>query len=197
MDNEQRITISRREALKYAATIMGGTIIGAEAFLTGCTAKNNRSEFLSEADVQLLDEIGETILPESSHSPGAKAAQIGAFMNVMVADCYSERDQNIFLSGLDEIRCAANEKYGNEFLNISPAERLELLSEYDRLARQNTDEVPHFFAMMKQLTILGYFTSQPGVTQAMRYDPVPGGYNGCVEYKPGDKAWYGPLSSIG
>jgi hypothetical protein len=42
---------------------------------------------------------------------------------------------------------------------------------------------------MKQLTMLGYFTSEVGSTQALRYVPVPGKYEGCIPYKKGDRAW--------
>jgi len=47
----------------------------------------------------------------------------------------------------------------------------------------------HYFTMMKQLTLLGYFTSKPGATEALRYVPVPGRYEGCIPYTKGEKAW--------
>jgi hypothetical protein len=47
----------------------------------------------------------------------------------------------------------------------------------------------HYFRMMKELTLLGYFTSEIGSTQARRYVPVPGRYEGCIPYKKGDKAF--------
>jgi Gluconate 2-dehydrogenase subunit 3 len=195
--NPDQYNINRREALKYVTSVLGGTFIGAELFLSGCTSNNNRPEFLSQEDVQFLDEVGETILPESNRSPGAKAAHIGSFMKTMVMDCYSEEEQKIFKSGIEEIRRTAFEKYGKEFMKVSSRDRFDLLLEFDRIVKQGNNEMPHFFEMMRQLTVLGYFTSEVGVTQAMRYDPVPGSYNGCAEYKKGDKAWYGPLSSIG
>lgn len=198
MNTDQSNTINRRDALRYTAVMLGGSVIGADAFLTGCASKNEGSTIFSEGDLMLLDEIGETILPESSRSPGAKAAQIGAFMKTMIVDCYSESEQKIFISGIEEVRREAKERYHQDFLTLASAERFEILSEFDKVSRERNDkEQPHFFKLMKQLTILGYFTSEIGVTQAMRYDPAPGSYDGCVKYTDGDKAWYGPLSSIG
>ena len=55
--------------------------------------------------------------------------------------------------------------------------------------KRDPQDDPHYFAMMKQLTLLGYFTSKPGATQALRYVAVPGHYEGCIPYKKGDKAW--------
>jgi len=51
------------------------------------------------------------------------------------------------------------------------------------------DAPNHYFRMIKELTLLGYFTSEVGCTQALRYLPVPGKYDGDYAYKPGDKAW--------
>ena len=53
-----------------------------------------------------------------------------------------------------------------------------------------TEKPPaHYFRMMKELTLLGYFTSEIGMTQALRYVEAPGRYDPCVPYKPGEKAW--------
>ncbi|WP_353483549.1 gluconate 2-dehydrogenase subunit 3 family protein [Haliscomenobacter sp.] len=190
--------MERRDAIKYTASILGISILGAETFLAGCTNAGDKASFFSTKEIRLLDEIGETILPETDRSPGAKAAQIGAFISSYVGDCYSAEEQEIFKLGLQNIQQIAQEKYGQDFLNTSPADRLTLLTELDKTAKAHGDAPPvHYFAMMKQLAILGYFSSKPGVTQAMRYNPVPGGYDGCVEYQEGDRAWYGALSSIG
>ena len=43
--------------------------------------------------------------------------------------------------------------------------------------------------MIKQLTLWGYFSSEIGATQALRYVAIPGKYEGCIPYKKGDKAW--------
>jgi hypothetical protein len=49
--------------------------------------------------------------------------------------------------------------------------------------------VPHYFTLMKQLTLLGFFTSEPGSTRVLRYRPVPGKYKGCVPYRKGETSW--------
>ncbi len=72
-------------------------------------------------DEALLDEIGETILPTTPDSPGAKDANIGKFMKVYVSDCYTEEDQQIFKEGFAKINEAADKKYNKEFHEIFPA----------------------------------------------------------------------------
>jgi len=182
--------MDRRKALSITTTIIGGTIIGSEMFLSGCSVEENLSKLFTDKDLSLLDEIGETILPESDRSPGAKSAQIGTFMQKMVIDFYKPEEAKIFKSGLRKITEASELEYGENFLTITPAQRQDLLTEFDRIARSDAEnETPHFFAMMKQLTIWGYFSSEVGATQALRYNPIPGRYDGCIPYHPGDPAW--------
>jgi hypothetical protein len=183
--------MQRREALQLTATILGGTIFGSEVFLSGRPFAANRRQSFSEDDERLLDEIAETILPESDTSPGAKAAHIGEFMTTIVTDCYDETEAEIFIAGLQAVRDASQARYSQSFIELSSQQRHGLLTEYDRIASNTTDDDDiHFFTMMKQLTIWGYFTSEPGATKALRYNPVPGRYDGCIAYRLGDRAWF-------
>ncbi|MDH3699245.1 MAG: gluconate 2-dehydrogenase subunit 3 family protein [Flavobacteriaceae bacterium] len=182
--------MKRRQALKLTSIAVGGSIVGAELFLAGCKNNTLDSVLFSEEVLALLDEIGETILPETERSPGAKAAKIGLFMQQMVTDCYAEEEQQIFMKGIHTLNNTSIDKYSRGFLELNSKEKLDLLLRYDEEAKKRgAEEAPHFFTLMKQLTILGYFTSEPGATQALRYIPTPGKFVGCLPYKKGDRAW--------
>ncbi|MEH6681481.1 MAG: gluconate 2-dehydrogenase subunit 3 family protein [Sediminicola sp.] len=182
--------MDRRQALKLTSGLVMGTVIGAELFLAGCSSNTKATGMFSESDILFLDEVGETILPETADSPGAKAAKIGRFMETIVTDCYNEREQSLFKEGIQKLESFAQRRYSQDFMELSGAERHTLLVEVDKQASEITDnENPHYFTMIKQLTIWGYFTSRPGVTQALRYNPVPGEFKGCVPYVAGEKAW--------
>jgi hypothetical protein len=56
-------------------------------------------------------------------------------------------------------------------------------------ATQMSDPPTKYFRMMKELALLGYFTSEVGATQALRYVESPGRYDPCVPYKAGDRDW--------
>lgn len=196
--------MNRRDALTRVALIMGGAVIGGDYFLTSCsspeskeekktTAKKQDKPLLSQDQVAYLNEVGETILP-TTKTPGAKAADVGSFMAVMVKDCYKPADQQIFLKGLQQLEQASQQKNGKGFLELDAAQRTALLTALDAEQKQysqtKTLEAPnHYFRMIKELTLLGYFTSEVGSTKALRYLPVPGKYDGCVPYKKGDRAW--------
>jgi hypothetical protein len=79
-------------------------------------------------------------------------------------------------------------------MEASPEERHQLLVELDAeqkafQEKKKAEELPHYFRLMKELTLWGFFTSEVGATKALRYVAVPGKYEGCVDYKKGDKAW--------
>ncbi|MBD0289474.1 MAG: gluconate 2-dehydrogenase subunit 3 family protein [Flavisolibacter sp.] len=184
--------MDRREAVKYISLLLGGTIVGGNAFLTGCTNGGKRLSFSTD-DIAYLDEIAETILP-TTKTPGAKAAKVGQFMTVMVNDCYEEKDQKNFHEGMDKINDLSKDKYGSAFMKINPQQRHDLLVQLDKeqkdyMKNKKEEESSHYFRMMKELTLLGYFTSEIGCTQARRYVPVPGRFEGCIPYKKGEKAF--------
>lgn len=182
--------MERRKALFLTTGILGSALIGSELFLSGCARKKETAELLSASDVVFLDEVGEVILPETDRSPGAKAARIGLFMKIIVTDCYDEKEQDIFKKGIAELNRMSKSEYGNDFMELDAIQKHGFLAKLDKDVRERgTTNDPHFFQMMKELTIWGYFTSEPGVTKALRYNPTPGGFKGCIPYVKGDKAW--------
>jgi hypothetical protein len=183
------MNMNRRDALKSVVLMMGGTMVGATAILTGC-APDKQIEGLdfSPEDIAFLDEIGDTIIPETD-TPGAKAAGIGTFMVMMVKDTYDENQQKTFVDGLNMIRKDFKDSKGVEFEKASAEDRLAYLNGMYEQYKSSENREPQIIAMLKDLTVLGYFTSEIGATQALNYVEVPGRYDGCIDLKPGDRAY--------
>lgn len=219
-------TIDRREAIRRVTLMLGGvTLVGGSSLLTACERLRDRGTAravrFTDADIALLDEIAETILPATS-TPGAKAAQTGAFMALMVTDAYDPRDQRVFREGLRAVDEASRGMHGVSFMEATPAQRLAVLEPLDREqhaeseARREEDRLKgltylsderaqaapvveaataderapaHYFRMMKELALLGYFTSEIGCTQAQRYIESPGRFDPCAPYTPGETSW--------
>ena len=186
--------MNRREALSTTAVLLGGTIVGAGTFLSGCKTAPKKDGLFGIDDISFLDEVGETILPATASSPGAKEVKIGEFMKSIVNDCYTELEQKIFMEGIIKLNDACQKKYSDDFMDVSASEKHDLLIAIDAEAKEFRKNKPkelsdHYFTMMKQLTIWGYFSSEPGATKALRYVAVPGHYKGCIPYKNGDRAW--------
>nr|WP_317235171.1 gluconate 2-dehydrogenase subunit 3 family protein [Niabella ginsengisoli] len=103
--------MNRREALTRVSVLLGGTIIGAEVFLSGCKNAAADKSLFAAKDVALLDEVAETIIPPTPDSGGGKVALVGEFMNTMVTDCYNKEEQKVFLDGIKQLNASCNEKY--------------------------------------------------------------------------------------
>ncbi|HEY5463925.1 MAG TPA: gluconate 2-dehydrogenase subunit 3 family protein [Hanamia sp.] len=208
--------MKRRRFLSSVAIILPAAMVSTEVFFSSCRSDVKEEEYFSEENIKLLDEIGETILPASSTSPGAKAARIGEFMKVYVTDCYTTEEQNIFWRGITWIKKKSKNKFGKEFIKLTTSQKQEILKAAEnepqeaaknektsiagsgdavQTGKEQRDknpingDTPHFYSMIKGLTLFGYFTSEPGATKALRYIQTPGSYRGEVPYKTGDKAW--------
>ena len=225
-----------------SALLGGVALVGGTTLLTACE-KGRRAvadgasvgTFTAE-DIAFLDEVADTILPETK-TPGAKAAKTGAFMALMVTDTYDERDQKVFRDGMRTLdEGMPDDAQATASCRRRPQQRLALLEKLDREQKTHTDardaraarrpaspggaaagagpsasarpaakgalgaeagaaaaitaDTPtHYFRMMKELALLGYFTSEIGCTQALRYVESPGRFDPCVPYTPGEKAW--------
>lgn len=181
--------MERRELLKAIAAATGAAMIGMPAFVLGQSPVPPGDTGFSADEVALLDEIAETILPRT-HTPGAKDAGVGPFMARFVSDCYSPEDQDRFRAGLADLI----QRAGGRFMAMTPEARTGLLRTLDTearvLASAAADGRPsHYFTMIKQLVLFGFFTSEVGGTRVLRYEAVPGRYDGDVAYEPGTPAW--------
>ncbi len=204
LDTEMKSLIDRREAIKRVSALLGGAaLIGGSALWTGCAPRDAATvadstgavaftPFTAE-EIAFLDEVADTILPETK-TPGAKAAKTGAFMAVMVTDAYEPKDQQIFRDGMKELEDASQATNRTSFMASTPAQRLSLLEGLDKEQKSYMDsrkgnQPAHYFRMMKELTLLGYFTSEIGVTQAQRYIESPGRFDPCLPYTKGETSW--------
>jgi len=185
--------MDRREAVQYISLLLGGTMVGGSVFLSGCKSNSGKQMNFTDEDIAYLNEISDTILPDTS-TPGAKAAMVGQFITVMINDCYEEKDQKIFHEGMDKLNDLSRNTYDNSFMKINAQQRHDLLVQLDKeqkdyMKNKKKEEPSHYFRMMKELTLLGYFTSEIGSTKARRYLETPGKFDGCIPYKKGDKAF--------
>lgn len=216
MSEQHSNTISRRDAIRSVTALLGGAAIAGsdhvlafsfdDAVLSRTMAQGAGT--FTAADVALLDEIAETILPETS-TPGAKAAKTGAFMALMVADAYTEIQREVFVDGMRQVNAASMRAHGIDFMTASAAQRLAVVEALDReqkaamdarlpepvnrapAAKAAPDQPAHYFRMMKELALLGFFTSEVGCTKALRYIESPGRYDPCAPHAPGDRSWAG------
>lgn len=182
--------MDRREALTLTTSLLGVTLIGSQVFLGACSTPVKGAPKLAGEDIPLLNALADGILPDSERSPGAGKAGVGQFIKAIVSDCYSVEEETRFVEGLRSLEAELQNTYGKAFTDLDAADRLAVLTRYDADARRQeaAGDTP-FYSMLLQLTLWGYFISEPGATQALRYIQTPGRFEGCVPYTKGDKAW--------
>ena len=98
------------------------------------------------------------------------------------------------ISGISKTSRKLQKEFKKGFAELSAEEKLQFVNNYDKEAKEyqsnkKEDDANHFFTMLKQLTLTGFFTSEVGMKQALRYVKIPGKFDGNYPYKKGDKAW--------
>lgn len=231
--------ITRREALRRAAWLLGGAISAPTlaGVLAGCGGDRTGGgrKVLSGAQLAVVAAIAEHIIPETD-TPGAKAVHVDRFIDEMLAAYYPEEERALFLSGLADMDERARQAHGSRFLDCTPEQQLDLLLQLDRESfaprpawparpaaapagpdvrerieggesplppeaqadtihwihgesrGQSSPALP-FFRTMKELTVVGYYTSEVGATVELRHEPVPGRYEGCVPFARIGRTW--------
>lgn len=188
--------LSRREALARVGLLMGGVLSApAISLLNGCQPQKEE-ETLTEGQAfksdqaKLISTICGVIIPATS-TPGAIEAGVPAFVTRSISDCYPQEDIDKFKTGLAGIEEEAEKSFKNNFVALEERDQLALLTRLEKEGRDASEKMPVHFSlhMLKELTLVGYFTSEIGATQALRYDPIPGGYNGCADLEPNQKSW--------
>ncbi len=187
--------MNRRELLKNISLLTGASVLGADFFLSGCQKADDGAAVVglfNKNEIALLDEIADTIIPRTN-TPGAKDAQVGLFMANFVSDCYEEKEQAIIKAGMATLENASQTQFKKGFLKITPQQRQALLQKAAAAAKaaneKQIDDAPTpYFTLFQQLALMGYFTSEPGFTEVLRFEIVPGKYEGCIDYK-GETAW--------
>ncbi len=196
--------MDRRELLHRASLLMGGAISASAAtgILAGCVATpwmdgptpmGATGNFLTPLEMATTTAMADQIIPKTD-TPGALDVGVPAFIDRMLASYYQQREHDIVRAGLTKVNADSQALRGVSFPQLTSDEQIALMKRYDReqydYTRANANmqppPPPHFFRLVKELTILGFCTSEPGATKLMYYNQSPGPYRGDL-----------PLSEVG
>lgn len=163
--------MQRREALKKTALLIGSIAIAPELLARALSDPAPTLARMPADRLALLAEMADTILPDTD-TPGAKAAKVQDYIAVIVEDCFPPEQKPIFWNGLEnaEKQCVALNR--KSFVDCSAAER----TAFFKILEAEQKDGDSFWRQLKGLTINGYFSSEIGATQALKYDPIPGGW---------------------
>lgn len=190
--------MDRREALKNFTLLMSAGFSITTLGITGCKpgSEQEKETAFNEEHENMLAEIADTIIPDTD-TPGAKKAGVGAFIVMMVSDCYPGSTKKVVINGINEIQERSKSEYKKSFISLSLGDRESLLKKMEEEVKDKNEvsedeskgASARFFKLVRELTLFGYFTSEIGATQALNYVAVPGKYEECTVLEKGQKAW--------
>ncbi|MBP7140746.1 MAG: gluconate 2-dehydrogenase subunit 3 family protein [Opitutaceae bacterium] len=179
--------LTRRAALRRAAFLLG------VAFSPSLVARvlraqeegfpgPEKSQGLSPQALETVSAVAERIIPRTD-TPGAIDVGVPAFINLMCVGYLTADEHNLILNGVDDLEKRSVSSHGRSFSKLGAAEQDTLLQ---AIAREPQGKPSRFFRQLRELTILGYFTSEEVGKNVLHYNPVPGGFDACI-----------PVSEIG
>ena len=158
--------MERRTVLKLVAA---GVLPGSNDLVQLAVAQDRyKPEFFSVSDFDLLDALTEVILPSDDHSPGARTAMVARYIDVTVSDA-SGAVQHRWRAGLKAVSALAENRFERGFDECSPAQQDQVVAEMSRNEAGPRSEIERFFALVKEATIDGYYTSQVGIHEDLGY----------------------------
>lgn len=195
--------MDRREALLRVAGLMGGTLSASSllAIRTGLAAVNglpagnseaagssvtSEPSMLSASQRELVSGVVDVMIPRTA-TPGALDVGVPRFIELMLKDVYTQADRERYLAGMADFDAAASSAHGQTFVALELSQRIALVQKFhdtamaeERRRSAQADLQRPFILMTKELTLLGFFTSEVGATQVLQYAAVPGSYHGCL-----------------
>ncbi len=188
--------MNRRKAISRIAAIGLGAAMTGAAYKWWSLSKKPELDYLRQ-NTALLAALSGTIIP-SGDTPGANEARVAPFIIRMVADCTPRKEQNTFISGLRDVQAHCRHAFGKPYEACNPTDQTATLAHFEEKGRpyhglagkvESRLTGRSFFTILKDYTVYGYCTSEPGATKGLAYLYIPGSYNGCTSLQPGQKSW--------
>ncbi len=194
MNRRELLRVLGASALLPALPDRSAERLGAAGRRVHARARSRGLQVLDPHQSETVATIAELIIP-TTDTPGARAAQVHRFIDLLLAEWVTDDERASFLKGLADVDARARTAFGVDFLAATDAQRGTILTQLDAEAQPQRgaerDRQPAFFQQLKWLTVFGYCTSEVGATTELHYEVIPGSYDGCTDLRrasagPGD-----------
>jgi len=183
--------LTRREAIQRAVLGLGFAL--SPSILTGVLQAQplpaGQSRYLSPRQIDIVGAIIDRILPRTN-TPGALDVGVLVFIDIMYGEYLTQEERRRFISGIELVEAASLSAYQTGFGRLDLERRERILQ---AVAEASQDQERSFFLQIKELTIVGYFTSEEVAKNVLRYEPIPGPYQGCIPLADVGPATWTPM----
>lgn len=162
--------MERRDVIKLgaAATLSASLGIG-DALAQSPGSTPTAPAFFTPEEFALVDELSEMIIPADEHSPGARAANVAAYIDARLAEAWEEPDKVTWREGLKLVDGLCRDASGKAFVQASPDERVAVLTRMAQNEARPQAPAEVFFAELKGRVVHAYYTSKIGMKDDMEY----------------------------
>jgi carboxypeptidase C (cathepsin A) len=189
---------SRRQFLRGLSTMVGGVAAGtlltgnglsvAMAYTQNSSSQMSDGKVFNQAQLQLLKEICAIVIPKTE-TLGAAEVDTHGFIDNQLFHCFEQNEQSQIINVLTLVENIATTHYASTFVGLASTVKFQLLTDLDRGKNHFDQQQRADFKRLKQLICFGYYTSEVGASQELRYVAIPGGFKGSIKYKLGDATW--------
>ena len=189
---------SRRIFLKGLSTLFGGaaisSILTGNAIAVAMAYVPNSADILTDgkifkkAQLILLKQLCSIVIP-NTETLGAAEIDTHGFIDNQLLHCHTKAEQEEVFKLLALINDTAKKSFSSLFIELSDEQQFQLLTELDLGKKRFNQTQRQTFKALKKLICIGYYTSEVGATQELRYEPLPGGFKGSIPYEKSDPAW--------
>jgi gluconate 2-dehydrogenase gamma chain len=175
---DDKAKLSRRNMLLGVIVLLGGGAALTRFHRKEAGGSSPHGPALSAQQFLLLEYIADVMIP-ATDTPGALAAGVPAFVRDMLEQWASPASRAEIIGVLEGIERHAWERFGASFVELQPERRHQLVRTFDgdRVSRQDPA-----YGKFKYLLLIGYYHSEIGATQELRYELIPGAWRSCVPF---------------
>ena len=160
--------LGRRDLIKLGAVATVAASLGVTESLAAQAAAPAQT-FFTPAELAMVDELSEMIVPADDHAPGARAAKVAAYIDRRLADAWDPQERTDWREGLQRINRLSQQSAGAAFMQASPSQRLAVLTRIAQNERDPRQPDDVFFGKLKSRVVDAYYTSEIGIKQELEY----------------------------
>jgi hypothetical protein len=182
--------VTRRTAVKAIGAVAVWPYISEQAAEAFAALQRRQGPpqltYLTSTQHATLEALTETIIPTDERSPGARAARVADYIDLLLAES-DEQTQRTWTTGLSLLDVESRLMFRAPFVQLNPAQAIELLSAISRNEANPRTPLERFFVTTKDATIRGYYTSEIGIHRELAYqgNRVIAEFAGCTHPEHG------------
>lgn len=170
-------------------SLLPAVIIGQSGCKENIESDKTKLKVLNAAQLTTLSIIADVMIPKSENSPAASEVGVGPTIDSVLHHFYNDNNQQQILQGLTKIEDLSAQLFQKPVDKCTLTEQNKIVQYLADSGLKSKKPKDHLFFILRDLVIHAYFQSKHVSEKVLRYDPIPGTYNGCFLTNDGERNW--------